>query len=49
MVTSFDPYFVGKIAGALSLVRFEILDSSLHVMIVLKAQFGSDDFTFVRI
>ena len=33
----------------LDILWLEILDSSLHVMIVLKAQFESDDFTFVRI
>ena len=33
----------------LDILRFEILAFPLHVMIVLKAQFESDEFTFVRI
>ena len=38
-----------KKKNPLDILRFEILAFPLHVMIVLKAQFESDEFTFVRI
>ena len=43
-------FFLKKIKKKpLNILRFEILAFPLHVMIVLKAQFECDEFTFVRI